>query len=149
MSKTSGHRSAEIGAQASGQTSKSGLVANASHDSSSTLPKRSSPVPLCQINCCGMLGCTSATASLFAGGGTLATRKKPQPQTKPSASNGRATSAVHDQGLAGERRICSTANSRLTDAHTTKNDTPYTPATEAIWISGRFSNWLTPRKFHG
>ena len=77
MSKTSGHRSAEIGAQASGQTSKSGLVVNASRDSSSTLAKRSSPVPLCQINCCGMLGCTSATANLFAGVGTLAARKSP------------------------------------------------------------------------
>ena len=140
MSKTSGHRSAEIGAQASGHSSKSGLVANANRDNSITLPNRSSPVPLCQINCCGMLGCTSATASLFAGGGTLATRNTPHPEINPSTSSGKTTSADHDQGLAGERRICSTANSKLTDAHTTKNDTPYTPVTAAIWISGKFSN---------
>ena len=149
MSKTSGHLSAEIGAQASGQSSKSGLVANASRDSSSTLAKRSSPVPLCQINCCGMLGCTSATVSLFAALGALATRKTPQPQTKPSASRGRAASAIHAHGLGGARRICSTAKSKLTDDHTTKNDTPYTPVTDAIWMSAEFSNWLTPRKFHG
>ena len=149
MSKTSGQRSAVIGAQASGQSSKSGLVAKASRDNSSTLARRSSPVPPCQINCCGMLGCTSATVSFFVETGTPAIRTTPHPQTNPSASSGRATSAIHDHGLAGERRICSTAKSKLTDAHTTKNDTPYTPVTDAIWINAKFSNWLTPRKFHG
>src|SRR5688572_14575852 len=70
----------------------------------------------------------------------------PHAPASVNARSGAAKSLFH-LGLPRANRT--PAQSRATEDHATRNETPYTPVMAEIWIRSNIRYWETPRKFHG
>ena len=73
----------------------------------------------------------------------------PQYATPTATASGRINSPIHILERCGRSNTTATPHHSPTENHATKNDTPYTPHTDAIWISGNIRYCDAPNKFQG
>jgi hypothetical protein len=96
-----------------------------------------------------MLGCTSVTLNSREAAGVCRSRWKPNTKSATIVTNGRMISPIQAERRLGRPNTAAAAHRSETEVHTTKNDTPQTPVSEANWIRGRSRCCDTPSRFHG
>src|SRR5271156_6741139 len=93
----------------------------------------------------GMLGCTSASFNSRTGGAGRRSRSYPEAKRIAATNIGARISAKSIDLLAPERATETKALISETENHTSRNESPYTPVHDAIWIKGMSGYCESPK----